>query len=172
MFGWLRSLRSDRYVRIGCVALHALRSLRCVRCIQIVTYTSGLLCSVGYVRCIALRWFHMFGSGRYVPNGCVASVAFVPFTSFRSERNDVNASNVSHRLCWLVCVRCKPFIQQPHHPVSVKDCQKKLNQRNQRNEWLQTPTHGSHTALARFPSRKPGYLPEKPGFWPKRLFCL
>ena len=72
----------------------------------------------------------MFGSGRYVPNGCVASVAFVPFTSFRSERNDVNASNVSHRLCWLVCVRCKPFIQQPHHPVSVKDCQKKLNATN------------------------------------------
>ena len=97
---WLRSLRSDRYIHIGCVALHALRSVRC---------------------------FRVFGSRRYVPNGCVASVAFVPFTSFRSERNDVNARNVSHRLRWLASVRCKPFIHQPHQPVSVKDCQKKLN---------------------------------------------
>ena len=100
MFSWLRSLRSDRYIHIGCVALHALRSVRC---------------------------FRVFGSRRYVPNGCVASVAFVPFTSFRSERNDVNARNVSHRLRWLASVRCKPFIHQPHQPVSVKDCQKKLN---------------------------------------------
>ena len=43
---------------------------------------------------------------------------------------------------------------------------------HQRNEWLQPPTHGSHTALARFTRCKPAYLPEKPGFRPKRLFCL
>ena len=126
----LRWLCSVGYVRCVPIVSYTSVALRCVRCVAFVAYrslrTHRLHC-VGCVAFGALRCFRVFGSRRYVPNGCVASVAFVPFTSFRSERNDVNARNVSHRLRWLACVRCKPFIHQPHQPVSVKDCQKKLN---------------------------------------------
>ena len=146
---WLRCLRYVAFVTYTPVTLCCMRCvrcveiviyrvqrterLRCVGCVRLVTFVAFRSLRTHRLRCVAcvafgaLRCFRVFGSRRYVPNGCVASVAFVPFTSFRSERNDVNARNVSHRLRWLACVRCKPFIHQPHQPVSVKDCQKKLN---------------------------------------------
>ena len=126
-------MRCVRCVEIVIYRVQRTERLRCVGCVRLVTFVAFRSLRTHRLRCVAcvefgaLRCFRVFGSRRYVPNGCVASVAFVPFTSFRSERNDVNARNVSHRLCWLAGVRCKPFIQQPHQPVSVKDCQKKLN---------------------------------------------
>ena len=128
-------MRCVRCVEIVIYRVQRTERLRCVGCVWLVTFVAFRSLRTHRLRCVAcvafgaLRCFRVFGSRRYVPNGCVASVAFVPFTSFRSERNDVNARNVSHRLRWLACVRCKPFIHQPHQPVSVKDCQKKLNSR-------------------------------------------
>ena len=57
----LRWLRSDRYVHIGCVALHALRSVRCVASVSLVR-------DVTY-RTVALRRLHSFRSHRSDLNG-------------------------------------------------------------------------------------------------------
>ena len=146
MFGWLRSLRSDRYVHIGCVALHPLHLLRCVRCIQIVTYTSVTVRCTRCVRYVEidiyrsqrthrLRWLRCI---RYVALGvfgwlrslrCVACVAFVAYRSLRTRRLRCVACVgciriVTYRADPLRCVRLRLSTTPAR---SVKDCQKKLN---------------------------------------------
>ena len=169
-----RCVRSDLYATN---ATHTTQRNRCVPGL----FHGYFVCNVRKKRVKKERMYATNARNRCVRYDVLHATQRKPMRKrkrYVSVCNERNATGV-RRVATNVCKRTQRMYitishNEPTHATQRNRCTicVQRTQRNQRNEWLQTPTHGSHSALARFPSRKPGYPPEKPGFRPKRLFCL